>query len=100
MRRIQNLTLSHEDVKDYIIEQNKKVQNINPTIFAQSTNLVAESKYLYYGKIVSYAGVTAYRNGVPVALVQGNKEIECFFDAVLTTSNTFQFIGYQILINS
>lgn len=101
MKRIENLTLTHEELKDWVKENlGVTVQSVAPKIISSDVNLTKQSKYYYYGKLHSKDGVTTKLKTKVFSFVQGAIQPEVFFDEITTLSNNFNFIGYQLLVNS
>jgi hypothetical protein len=99
MKNIKNLLLEHEDFKELILTENKKVNTVFPIVITGNSNLANDGKHLYYGKMNCFDGLELRKNGVIGAIVKGQSE-DVFFDQITAYGNSYQFIGYKILTNS
>ncbi len=97
---IKNLLLSDTDIHDLVLDMKRELRSIEPVTLAGNTDVARDSKYLYYGKIHSFDGVTLKLNSAIQNYCVGSFQLEAFFDEIVATSNQYCFIGFKILLNN
>lgn len=106
MRKIENLTLDHYEVKDYFASLNRVVHTVDPVFITSYTNIQWDNKHVYYGRLYCPDGCYVGHNLTGVNMsVSGWQPVEVLFTELscnLQTggANYYQFIGYKILLQS
>jgi hypothetical protein len=99
--KIKNLLLTDSDIHDLALFLSKEIRSIEPVFISDDVSLVKSPKYIYYGKLHSFDGVSTRLNNVVQTIVEGSLQLETIFDEVIVSnSHRWDFIGFKILLNN